>query len=96
MKFKFRQAVAVLAGLVILAVIHLAITTQNIALKYATTDLKIKLGEVKSKNRVLGTQVARKENLSLIDQAATGKLKMSYPGKIKYVILKTPRSLPQN
>lgn len=96
MIFKFRQAMLILTILVILAGVHLAITTQNIALKYATTDLKIKLGELKSKNRVLGVQVARQENLGLIEQKASGKLKMFYPAKVNYVIPKTPPSPHQN
>jgi hypothetical protein len=81
----------ILTILVILAGVHLAITTQNIALKYKTTELKIKLSESKGKNRVLGVQVARQENLGIIEQKASLSLGMFYPAKMNYVI---PKCLP--
>jgi cell division protein FtsB len=69
-----------------LAGIHLYIYTQNINLKYKVTDLKIKLAEVRSKNRELGSQIAQKENLSYIEKVAKEKLNMIYPAKINYVL----------
>jgi len=84
-KSGFRRAIFVLALFVILAGIHLFVYTQNIDLKYKLTDLKIKLAEIKSKNRLLGSRVAKKENLGYIEKFAKEKLKMAYPQKIHYV-----------
>ena len=92
MIYKFRKAVLVLIVLLLLSVIHLYFNTQNITAKYAVTDLKIKAAELRSQNRQAGIQVARQENLAAIEQTATGKLRMSYPEKINYVLPKTPRS----
>lgn len=85
MRFKFRKAVLVLIIFVVLAGVHLFIYTQNIDLKYKTTDLKIKLKEIRSKNRELISQVAKKENLPYIEKIAREKLDMIYPEKINYI-----------
>ena len=85
MKFKFRKAVFILLIFVILSGIHLYINTQNINLKYKVTDLKIKLAELRSKSRSLGSQVARKENLAGIEKIAKGKLGMIYPKTVNYL-----------
>jgi cell division protein FtsL len=85
MKFKFRQAILVLIVFVALAGIHLYINTQNIGLKYRVTDLKIKLSEIRSKNRLVISQVAGKEDLSRIEKYARENLKMTYPDKINYI-----------
>ena len=89
MRFKFRRAVFILIIFVVLAGIHLFIYTQNIDLKYKTTDLKIKLKDIRSKNRQLISQVAKKENLPYIEKIAREKLDMIYPEKINYIL--TPR-----
>lgn len=68
-----------------LAGIHLYINTQNIDLNYKVTDLKIKLNEIRSKNRNLGSQVAIKEDLSNIERIAREQLKMFYPEEITYI-----------
>lgn len=86
MKYQFRRAVLILIIFVILAGIHLLINTQNISLKYKVTDLKIKFREIRSKNRYRQVQVARKENLELVEKQATEKLKMVYPQKINYIL----------
>ena len=85
MKFKFRQAIFILMVFVALAGVHLYINTQNIALKYKVTDLKIRLSEIRSKNRLIGSQVAIKEDLSRIEKYAREKLRMTYPKKINYI-----------
>ena len=87
MKFKFRRAVFILIIFVVLAGIHLFIYTQNIDLKYKITDLKIRLSGIRSKNRGLISQVAKKENLSYIEKVAIEKLDMIYPEKINYVLI---------
>lgn len=87
MKSGFRRAVFTLIVFVILAGIHLFIYTQNMSLKYKNTDLKIKLGEIRSKNRQLGSSVARKESLSYIENFAREKLGMVYPKNIKYLLV---------
>lgn len=85
MRFKFRRAVFILVTFVTLSAIHLFINTQNINLKYKVTDLKMKLSEIKNKNRALGIQIAKKENLALIEKYAKERLKMIYPKNINYV-----------
>ncbi len=83
---KFRRAVLILIIFVILSGIHLFIYTQNINLKYRVIDLKIKLNELRSKNRLLGSQVAKKGNLSYIEHVARKKLGMIYPKEINYIL----------
>ena len=85
----FLRAVATLFIFVVLAGIHLYVYTQNINLNYSVTDLKIKLGELRSRNRYLGSKVAEKEDLSAIEKAAREQLDMFYPEEINY-ILATP------
>jgi len=85
MKAGFRRAFFTLVLFVILAGIHLFIYTQNIDLKYKLTDVKIKLGKIRSQNRLYGSRVAKKENLAYIEKFARDKLKMVYPQKINYV-----------
>jgi len=79
-RFQFIRAVLILAG------IHLYINTQNIDVKYKVTDLKIKLAQVRSQNRNLGSVIAQKENLSYIEKVARTKLDMIYPEKINYIL----------
>jgi cell division protein FtsB len=86
MKFKLRRAVLILSLFVLLAGVHLFIFTQNISLKYKVTDLKIRLSEIQSKNRQLGSQVAKKENLPYIEKIAKEKLNMVYPEEINYIL----------
>jgi cell division protein FtsB len=86
-KFNFRRAVLILAIFVGLAGLHLYITTQNIGLKYEVDELNQKLSELRSQNRSLGSLVAKKENLPLIERTARGKLQMVYPEKMNYVLV---------
>ena len=85
MNFTFRRAVLVLVFFFILAGIHLYINVQNVTLKYKLTDTKIKLDEIRTKNREIANQVAAQENLSLIEKEARGKLGMIYPARIRYI-----------
>lgn len=85
MRSKFRRAVLILAVIFTLAGIHLYINTQNIDLNYKVTDLKIKLNEIRSKNRNLGSRVAMKEDLSNIERIAREQLKMFYPKEVTYI-----------
>jgi len=82
----FRAATAVLIVIIILSGIHLFIYAQNITLKYQLTDVKIRISELNSANRILGSQVARAENLSKVEAVARGKLGMAYPENINYII----------
>ena len=86
MTLRFRQALVILLVLVALAAVHLFIYIQNIGLKYKVTDIKIQLGELKSKNRLLASQVAARESLPVIAQLAHDKLGMAYPEKIIYIV----------
>lgn len=83
---KFRQAIFILIILLFLAIIHLFIYTQNITLKFKITDLKIKFSQIRSKNRSLASEVARKENLKEIEKIAKERLGMIYPEKIIYLL----------
>jgi cell division protein FtsB len=83
---KFKRAVLILIIFVALAGIHLYIYTQNIDIKYRVTDLKTKLTRIRTRNRQLGITVAKKENLSYIENVAKNKLGMIYPEKINYVL----------
>lgn len=84
---KFRKAVFILITFVTLASIHLFIYTQNINIKYRITDLKVKLQELRSKNRERESQVAQKENLPNIERIAKEKLDMIYPERINYLFI---------
>jgi len=81
----FRRALFILTVFLILSAIHLFFYAQNISLKYQITDLKLKLNELLSQNRSLGSLVSREENLSYIEKTAKGKLGMIYPEKIIYI-----------
>lgn len=93
MKYGFRRAFFILFFLLLLAGIHLYIYTQNITLKYKLTDLKIKLGEIRSKTRFFNSEVARKEQLVHIEKIAVEKLDMVYPPKINYILI--PQNNPE-
>ena len=91
----FLRAVATLFVFVVLAGIHLYVYTQNVNLNYSVTDLKIKLGDLRSRNRYLGSKVAEKEDLSVIEKVAREKLGMFYPEEINYILV-TPEGLGKN
>jgi cell division protein FtsB len=82
----FRLSLSVLVVLLLVAGLHLFIYAYNINLKYSTTDLKIKLSEITSSNHVLGSQLARKENLPWVEKIAKEKLGMIYPDNINYIV----------
>ena len=82
----FRRAVFLLIVFFLLAGAHLLIVAQNINLKYQLTDIKVKLGEISSQNRLLGSNVSREENLSLVEAKAKSSLGMVYPEKILYIV----------
>lgn len=82
----FRRAIFILVVFLLLAGLHLIIYAQNIGLNYQLTDLKVKYGELLSRNRQLRSQVARGENLGLVEQAAKSKLGMAYPEAVIYIV----------
>jgi cell division protein FtsB len=82
----FRKYVFVIIFFLVLAGIHLFIYTHNIALKYRITELKIKLSELNSGNRALGSLAAKEENLAHVEKAAREKLGMIYPERIIYIL----------
>lgn len=86
MRKDFLRAVLILLIFVALAGTHLFIYTQNISLKYRTTDLKAKLEKIKSNNRSMLSRVAKKENLGYIEKFAREKLGMVYPEEINYIV----------
>jgi len=81
----FRKAVFILVVFLILSGIHLFIFAQNISLKYQITDIKVKLSELNNRNRQLGSQAAKEEDLAFIEKTAKEKLGMAYPEKIIYI-----------
>ncbi len=84
---RFKTAVITLLIFVALSAIHLFIYTQNIDLKFQVRELKIRLAQIRSKNRQDGYIVAKKENLKGIEQIAMRKLGMVYPDKINYIVV---------
>ncbi len=85
-KNNFRKAVAILVLFLTLAGVHLFIYAKNIGLKYRMTDLKIKLAELNSLSRQLGSQLSREEDLGKVEQYAKTKLGMVYPENITYIV----------
>ena len=83
----FRKAVAILVLFLVLAGIHLFISAQNIGLKYKITDLKIKLAELSSLSRTLGSQMSQGEDLGYVEKTAKTKLGMIYPENITYIVM---------
>jgi len=81
----FRQSVSIIVFFSLLAGTHLLIYARNIGLKYNVTSLKVKAGELNSKNRSLGCRAAQVENLARIEKEAKEKLGMVYPEKINYL-----------
>ena len=83
----FRKAVAILVLFLALSGVHLYISARNISLKYRATDLKIKLAELNSLARTLGSQMSQGEDLGYIEKAAKTKLGMIYPDNITYIVM---------
>jgi cell division protein FtsL len=94
MSREFRLASFFLACFVVAAALHLFILTQNSDLKNQLTDIKVKLNELKSQNRLLSSQVAAGENLGLVEKLATSRLKMVYPAKINYLVVSREAAPP--
>lgn len=87
MKQEQRKILFVLFLILAMGLVHLYINTQNIALKYKITENKVGLNELRSQNRLLGSQVAGKEDLGQIEKIAQTSLNMAYPAKITYLAL---------
>jgi cell division protein FtsL len=87
---KILRAFSILILFLSLAVIHLAIYTSSIKISYDMNDLKAKLAKIRSENRHMNYLVAKEEALPRIEQMAKGKLKMSYPMKMRYIIVVSP------
>lgn len=83
----FRKAVAILVLFLALAGLHLFIYAKNIGLKYRVTDLKIKLAELNSLSRTLGSQLSQEEDLNYVEKIAKTKLGMIYPENITYIVM---------
>jgi cell division protein FtsB len=83
----FRKAVAVLVLFLALAGVHLYVSARNIGLKYQITDLKIKLAELNSLSRTLGSRLSQGEDLGYIEKAAKTRLGMVYPEDITYIVM---------
>jgi len=82
----FRLAVFILIFFLCLSGLHLFIFAQNMTVKYRLNEIKIKLGEVKSQNRILEVNLARAVNLGEVEKSAKGKLEMVYPEEILYIV----------
>ncbi len=82
------QIVIISLTILVFAIIHLAIYTQSISIKYEIENLKIRLSAIRSSNRALRSIVAKEESLVKIQKIAKDKLKMVKPEKINYIILK--------
>jgi cell division protein FtsB len=82
----FRKAVAILVLFLALAGVHLYISAKNIGLKYRATDLKIKLAELSSLSRTLGSRMSQGEDLGYIEKTAKTKLGMIYPDNVTYIV----------
>jgi len=87
MKSEQRKILFVLFLILAMGLVHLYINTQNIALKYKVTENKVGLNDLRSQNRLLGSQVARKEDLGQIERTAQTNLNMVYPTKITYLVV---------
>lgn len=82
---KIGRAIIILVFLVTLAVIHLAIFTKSMEIKYEIEELKQKFNAVHAENQALAAKVSRKSSLERIEKLAREKLKMIYPRRIKYL-----------
>ena len=76
--------IAFLLGLMLL---HLYIFTKSVATKYEIADLKVKLKELKSRNRVIASKLANEESLPKIEKESSEKLKMYYPETVNYIVV---------
>lgn len=82
----FRKYLFVIIFFLILAGIHLFFFVKNVSLKYSITSLKLKFIEINSKTRMLGSLVAKEQNLTFIEKTAKEKLGMLYPEKMNYLV----------
>jgi cell division protein FtsB len=83
----FRKAVAILVLFLTLAGIHLFIAARNMALTYRRSDLKIKLAELNSLSRQLGSQMSQEEDLDQVEKYAKTNLGMIYPDNVTYIVM---------
>jgi len=84
-KTKYAAALVIILAFVLL---HLYIQTKSITLKYEVTNLKIKLKEIKSKNRMLAADLSKEESLNKIEKTAKEELGMDYPANVNYIVRK--------
>ncbi|OGC21745.1 hypothetical protein A3J90_00480 [candidate division WOR-1 bacterium RIFOXYC2_FULL_37_10] len=80
--------IILLIVILFLVLLHLYIQTKSITLKYEGTNLKIKLKDIKIKNRILASMLAKEESLYRIEKRAKEELGMSYPKDINYIIIR--------
>lgn len=93
MKKEFRLAVSLLVFFVLLAALHLFIITKNIGVKYAITEVKIKLNDARSANRQVEGRITAGEDLGQVEKRAREKLGMVYPVRVNYII-SSPEARP--
>jgi cell division protein FtsL len=79
---------------VALAMLHLAIYTQNINSKYDVEDLKRALGKLQVEVRELSSRASEKEDLKRIESIAKGKLGMIRPSGIIYIVPPATQEIP--
>jgi cell division protein FtsL len=91
---RIRNALLILLLILVFSIIHLAIHTRNINLKYEVEELKGTLKKIQREKRDLGSTAAEKKNLGRIENIARNKLKMVRPDKINYVKSSTTEAAP--
>ena len=69
-----------------LVLLHLYILTKNHALKYEVANMKIKLKELRSANRIMASKLSAQEALPAIEKKAA-LMGMAYPEKINYILI---------
>jgi hypothetical protein len=82
----FRLAVSVLLVFLLFSGLHLFIFAQNMTVKFRLNEVKIKLAESQSRNRILEVNLARAQTMAEVEKTAKGKLGMVYPTTILYIV----------
>jgi len=69
------------------AIVHLMIYANTASVGYKADGLKKELSALRSGNRSLAAEAAKKESLDRVENIAKTQLKMITPERIKYIVV---------
>lgn len=82
-----RKYVLPIFMVILLAAIHLYISTSGISIQYENAKLKVEFNKLYQEMRNLKSEVSREEALGRVEKIAIGELKMEYPENLEYIVI---------